>query len=56
MKPYNPFAECIERGREHRERMKREKYILHKKFLKCFPCVTDKEGRKNHRHPNVEMI
>jgi len=53
MKPNNPFAESIKRGREYRERMKREKYMMHKKFLKCFPCI---ENKRNHRHPYEEMI
>ena len=53
MKPENPFAESIKRGRELKERMKREKYIMHKKFMKCFSL---KENKINHRHPNAEMI
>lgn len=53
MKPYNPFAESIKRGREIKERMEREKYMRHKKFLECFPFLKNK---RNHRHPNAEMI
>ncbi len=53
MKPENPFEECIRRGIEKRENMKRTKYIMHKKFMKCFSL---KENKINHRHPNAEMI
>lgn len=58
MKPTekNPFAEIIERGRLERAEEARMKAIRHKKFLECFPCVTDKRNREHNRHPNPEML
>ena len=49
----NPFADCIRRGRELKEKAEHEKHIRHKKFLEAFKC---KDNQTNIRHPNPEMI